>query len=427
MHSFDITMKNLSKMEGHADLDVKVRDGKAEDVRFKITDSQRFYEQAVRNQSVSAAPQLMARICGTCSNAHLICSIEAIEKALGIVPSEQALMMKKLTMYGLMIRDHALHLYFFSLPDLIGKDSILDFDEKNEKEHKLLHDAFDVKRAGNLLSTLVAGKAVHAPFPTIGGFLKTPDKTAVKNTIEELRRVRPSVIDLVDIFHRWHERFDRDTDHVALVTKDFSFLEGEIRSSNNLCVKEKDYMDHLVNIVIPYSQSRSFEFEGEDYLVGAISRVNLNKSALHKETKKSAAKYLKAFPSNNVFHNNLAQAIEILHSIDHSIEILESSDFVKEELQKAPSNKGTGVGVIEAPRGTLYNKFVIANNKIKNATVVVPTSQNQINIENDIAKLVEDRIKDMRREEIEYEIEKLIRAYDPCMSCATHFLRVRWL
>src|SRR3989338_8402833 len=133
MHSFDINIDALTKMEGHASLDVKVRNNKVQKVRFQITENQRFYEQAIRGQPITTAPQLMSRICGTCSIAHLTCCIEAIEKAIGIKPTEQAMIMKKLSMYGLMIRDHALHLYFFSLPDLFGKDSILDFDEKNER------------------------------------------------------------------------------------------------------------------------------------------------------------------------------------------------------------------------------------------------------------------------------------------------------
>ncbi|HLD77913.1 MAG TPA: nickel-dependent hydrogenase large subunit, partial [archaeon] len=135
MHSFDITLENLSKIEGHADLEVRVREGRVTDVKFEITENQRFYEQAVRGQSVLGAPQLMSRICGTCSIAHLLCCIEALENATGIAPTPQSVLLKKLAMEGLMIRDHALHLYFFSLPDLIGKDSILDFDEANEREH----------------------------------------------------------------------------------------------------------------------------------------------------------------------------------------------------------------------------------------------------------------------------------------------------
>lgn len=428
MHSFDISIENLTKMEGHANLDVRVRDGTVTGVEFEITENQRFYEQAVRGQPITTAPQLMSRICGTCSIAHLTCCIEAIENAVGIVPSEQSLAMKKLSMYGLMIRDHALHLYFFSLPDMIGKDSILDFDEKNGKEHKLLHDSFDVKRAGNMLSTLIAGKAVHAPYPTVGGFLHVPDEEGIVKTVKELKRVRPAVIDLINLFYEWNERFERETDFVALATGDYSFIDGEIRSSKGSTVKEKDYMDHLINVVIPYSQAPGFEFEGEEYMVGALARMNLNKDRLNTGTKKSIPDILKAFPSNNIFYNNLAQAAEILHSIDQSTEMLENMKFAKEEIQKpALKEDSTGVGVIEAPRGTLYYKLTVGKSgTIKKANVIVPTAQNQINIEKDIAKLVQDNV-DLPRNKIEFELEKLIRAYDPCMSCASHFLKVRWL
>lgn len=429
MHSFDINMENISKMEGHAKLDVRVRDGKVEDVRLQIMESQRFYEQAVRGQPIATAPQLMSRICGTCSIEHITCCIEAIEKAAGIKPTEQSSIMKKLATYGLMIRDHALHIYFFSLPDLVGKDSILDFDENDKKEHKLLHDSFDVKRAGNSLSTLVAGKAVHAPYPTVGGFLHVPDDAGIEKTLKELKYARPLVIDLIDLFANWTESFQRDTDFVALATKDYSFLEGEIKSTHGMVIHENDYMNHLIKVIIPYSNAAGYEFEGEEFMVGALARMNVNSDNLHADTKKSAGKYLKTFPSNDIFRNNLAQAIEILHCIDHSVEILENTKFKKEEIQKpALTDDNVGVGVIEAPRGTLfYNVTVSKAGKITKANVVVPTAQNQINMEKDIGQFVQNSLDAMPKEKIEYGIEKLIRAYDPCMSCATHFLKVRWL
>src|SRR3989344_5510323 len=133
MHSFDINIKNISKVEGHATLDIKVEDDKVKFVKLRITENQRFFEQAVRGKPITTAPQLMSRICGTCSIAHVMCCIESIEKAMGLQSTDQTLTLRKLAMYSLMIRDHALHLFFFSLPDLIGKDSILDFDMSNEK------------------------------------------------------------------------------------------------------------------------------------------------------------------------------------------------------------------------------------------------------------------------------------------------------
>jgi sulfhydrogenase subunit alpha len=427
MHSFDINLENISKTEGHANLAVQVRDGTVQDVKLEIIENQRFYEQAVRGQSITTAPQLMSRICGTCSIAHLLCCIEAIENGLGIKPSEQSAIMKKLTTYGLMIRDHALHLYFFSLPDLLGKDSILDFKEDNEFEHKLLHDSFDIKRAGNMLSTLIAGKAVHAPFPTVGGFLKIPEESDIIKVTRELKKIRPQVLDIIKVFYDWQQKFERETDYVSLKTDDYSFLQGSVTSSRGICIQEKDYLEHLIKITQPYTQAPEYEFEGDEFMVGALSRMNLNREALHKNTKEDCKEFLKAFPSTNVFHNNLAQAIEILHSIDHSIDLLENTKFKKEEIQRVQiTEEKVGIGVIEAPRGTLYYKLTInKEGKISNANVIVPTAQNQINIERDIAKLVQENL-DKPKEKIEYEIEKLIRAYDPCMSCASHFLKVTW-
>src|SRR3989344_5566209 len=177
MHKVDdITIDQLTKIEGDASLRIKIVDGKAEKVEFSLVEYKRFYTEAIKGKPIMALPQLLSRICGTCSNAHIMCSIEACESALGIVPSKQTMLLRMLTMYGLMIRDHALHLYLFVLPDAYKKDSFLDFDENKEEEHQILHDAFDIKAAGNFLSTLIAGRSVHAPYPVIGGVSPLPPK-----------------------------------------------------------------------------------------------------------------------------------------------------------------------------------------------------------------------------------------------------------
>ncbi|MEM5777270.1 MAG: nickel-dependent hydrogenase large subunit [Candidatus Aenigmatarchaeota archaeon] len=424
MHKdFDINIEHISKTEGHADLEIRVRDGKVEDVKLKISENKRFYTQAIRNKVFNGVPQLVSRICGTCSIAHLTCSIEAVEKALGIQPSEQTILLRKLTMYGMMIRDHAMHLYFFVLPDIFNKDSILEFDSSLSKwvEH-----AFSVKGAGNNLSKLIAGRAVHATYEQIGYFSSLPKKEDVNKMILELKQVREKVFDLLEILYNCDFKFERKTNFVALCTDDFSFLEGKIKSSDGAEIEEEDYWDYLNRVVIPYSQATGFKFEGKEYMVGASARIALNKDVLHKETKKDAKKYLDVFPSFNVYHNNLAQAIEILHSIDHSIEILETTDFKEEPRPEIKIKAGKGVGVVEAPRGTLYHMIDLTNDgKIRYGNFVIPTAQNQIKMENDIKILVE-QILDKDKHEIQHEIEKLIRAYDPCMSCASHFLRIKW-
>jgi len=182
----------------------------------------------------------------------------------------------------------------------------------------------------------------------------------------------------------------------------------------------------LQNVVLPYSQATGFEFEGQEYMVGALARLNLNKPALHKNTQKDMQKYLQLFPSDNIYHNNLAQAIEILHSIDHSIEILENTEFKKEAVIKPSKLDGEGVGVIEAPRGTLYYWMGINQGKVRYMNLVIPTAQNLLNMREDIRQMVLDRI-DQGEKAIKKEAEKIIRAYDPCMSCASHFLKVNWV
>ncbi len=424
MHKdFDINIDHISKTEGHADLEVKVRNGKVEDVKLKISENKRFYTQGVRNKVFSGVPSLVSRICGTCSVAHMTCSIEAVEKALNIVPSEQTILLRKLTMYGLMIRDHAMHLYFFVLPDIFNKDSVLEFDE-NQKYW--VESAFKVKSAGNNLSKIIAGRAVHPTFEQIGYFSNIPKKDDIKKIIDELKSVRSDVINLIDLLHNCEFNFTRETNFVALTTSDFSFLEGEIKSSDGVVIAEEDYWDYLNRVVIPYSQATGFQFEGKEYMVGASARLGLNKDSLHKDTKKDVSKSINLFPSFNVYHNNLAQAIEILHSIDHSIEILENNELKEEVKPEVKIKAGKGIGVVEAPRGTLYHMIDLdKDGKIKYGNFVIPTAQNQIKMENDIRILI-PQIIDKDKHEIQHEIEKLIRAYDPCMSCASHFLKIKW-
>ena len=172
--------------------------------------------------------------------------------------------------------------------------------------------------------------------------------------------------------------------------------------------------------------SSGYTLDSDAYMVGALARLNLNRENLHSQTKKDADVYLSLFPSENIYYNSLAQAIEMIHCIDHSLELLEHLDIHNEEAIPVTPKRTTGVGVIEAPRGLLFYKLTI-NEKgiIEDGQIVVPTSQNQINIEQDVRKLVEDNL-DKSKTEIERMLEMLIRAYDPCMSCASHFLQVQW-
>ena len=431
MHTADITIENITKIEGTAGLKVKIVDDKVVDLKFMIKDYRRFYSKAVEGKPYVAVPSFISRICGTCSIAHLLCAIEAIEKSQGIIPSEQTKLLRRLTYNGLMIRDHALHLYFFVLPDLLGIDSILDIpDEEGNLGHQLLHDSFDIKDVGNELSTIIAGAAIHAPLPTVGGFLKLPDSSTFPAMVDKLEKIRVQVLRGIEAFAKMPDVLVRNSDYLCLKNADhYDFLEGNIINSSGRITTEEHFHDFLHSVIIPYSQSEGYIFSDthDDYLVGALARMNLEKELLNQRTKTDAEKYLDIFPSNNVYHNNLAQAIEILNCVDDSIEILKSIKLVDEKPIVSEPRAGVGVGVVEAPRGTLYHHVETdSRGRIKNYDVIVPTAQNQINIENDLKKYFGANL-DKDEKTLKLNAEKIIRAYDPCMSCATNFLKIKWI
>lgn len=430
MHTTEITIDNITKIEGTAELKVIIEDSQVKDLQFLIKDYRRFYTQTVKGKPLIAVPLFLSRICGTCSIAHLLCSIEAIEKSQGIIPSEQTRLLRRLAYDGLIIRDHALHLYFFVLPDLLGIDSILDIPEDDASfGHGLLHDSFEIKKAGSDLSTAITGAIVHSPLPTIGGFLKLPDPTKFPILLPELIAIRKAVLQGIDAFSKTKDVLIRNSDYLGLRNDNqFDFLEGEIINTSGKRIPEEKFHDFLNTVIIPYSQSEGYVFSDsqEDYLVGALARINLNKDLLNPRTQADAKAYLDFFPSNNIYHNNLAQAIEILQCVDDAIDILKTISLIDEKPIRQPLRGGQGVGVIEAPRGTLYHLAEIDNQGlVSNYDVIVPTAQNQINIENDLKKYFSENLH-QERNVLRLGAEKIIRAYDPCMSCAANFLKIEW-
>jgi len=431
MHSGEITIDAISKIEGTAGLTVKIKNGQVEDLKFLIKDYRRFYTEAVKGKPYIAASSFLSRICGTCSVAHLFAALEAIEKSQGIENTEQTMTLRRLAYNALMIRDHSLHLYFFVLPDVLGIDSILDIpDDHDDFGHTLLHDSFDIKRVGTKISDVSIGAAIHAPYPTVGGLLKLPDSSKFPELIADLEKIRPQVLRGIKLFFDWKEELIRNSDYLCIRNPDrFDFLEGEVINSSGKKVAEAQFHDFMKSVVIPYSQAEGYVFsdEHEDYLVGSLARINFNKDQLHPKTIESLGNMLDAFPSNNIFDNNLAQAVEILHCVDDSLDILRNIDLKDEKPTRKPPQAGRGVGVVEAPRGILYHMAEIdEKGMIVDYDVIVPTAQNQINIENDLKKYFNENL-DKHQDVLRLEAEKIIRAYDPCMSCATNFLTMEWI
>ncbi len=423
--TFDLTLDQITKIEGHAALHIKVVEGKVTECRFSIPEYKRFYTQAIQGKPIVALPQMVSRICGTCSNAHLLCSIKAIEMSQGITPSRQTYLLRRLLTNALMIRDHALHLYVFVLPDLFGHDSLLEFSETNAEEHRLVHDAFAIKEAGNVLAIWSGGRSVHAPLPTIGGFLKLPEEGKQQQLKAQLLEIRDKVLHLIGVFQQSSFKQEEDVSFSALVNDQYDFISGSIVSAEEDQVNAEEYGDHLQHVVIPYSQASGYTFKGKVFIVGAIARVNLSQARLHPHTRADAASALSLFPSKNIFHNNLAQAIEILHCIDDSLDILSNLQINAEKPVAYKLRAGVGTGVIEAPRGTLYHRYEVdEKGVVTKGNIIVPTGQNQISIEKSLLHFAE-RFHHMPRKMLAHEFEKIVRSYDPCMSCASHFLKLR--
>ncbi len=431
MHSGEITIDNITKIEGSAGLKVTITDDKVTDLKFILQDYRRFYTEAVKGKPTVAAPSFLSRICGTCSVAHLFAAIKAIEMSQGIEITQQTKILRRLAYDGLMIRDHALHLYFFVLPDVLEIDSILDIpDDSNNLGHVLLHDSFDIKRIGTQITNDIIGAAVHAPLPVPGGFLRIPDQTKFPDLITKLEAIRPQVLRGIKTFYEWSETLIRNSDYLYLRNdKQYDFLEGDLINSNGKRVSSKDFLSFMEKVVIPYSESDGYVFSDthEDFLVGSLARINFNKDVLHPKTKADAREYLNVFPSHNLYHNNLAQAIEILQCIDDAIDILKTVIIVPERPVTRPLQAGIGIGVVEAPRGTLYHMAKV-NDKgiIEDYDVIVPTAQNQITIENDLKRYFNENI-DKDEAFLHLAAEKIVRAYDPCISCATNFLKIDWI
>jgi coenzyme F420-reducing hydrogenase alpha subunit len=237
MHTVsDINLNNLSKIEGHATLKIKIKDKKVISTKLKVTENKRFYTQAIRGLSIDSISSIVSRICGTCSLSHMTCCIEALENALDIHPSEQTLSLRHLSMNATILRDHAMHLYFFCLPDLFNMDSVLEFDDEKMKYVK---EGLAVKKAANNLATIVAGRAVHALYPKIGGFSKIPSDDQIKKSIKELASVRENVISLISLFFESEFELYCSARNVGLCDKRFNFINGSIKTSDNKEIRKK--------------------------------------------------------------------------------------------------------------------------------------------------------------------------------------------
>jgi len=411
-----ITLDHITKIEGHAKLHIKIKDDKIKKCKLSIFEGSRYFEGIVKNKHYSDLPDVTSRICGVCSVAHTVASIKAIENAFGIEVSEQTKLLRELLVIGGILQSHVLHLYFLVLPDYFGCSSAM---ELAKKEPLLVKRALMIKRTANSLVSTVAARDVHPISAVLGGFTRLPEQSRLNTMIKELRLLKSDAEQTVKLFQELeYPKFVKDSDKFALTGSSYFYSDKIISCIGNLCIPTNDYEKHFKEYFKSGSTAEFAWRKGKSYMVGALARTHVNKNLISDSLKKEVMKLKPDCP----FHNNVAQAIEIQEGIQQAIKILEHINIKQEKPVEIKPKAATGVGALEAPRGILFHKYRFNKKGIcKFANITTPTTQNLPHLEQAIKEYLPSLLN-LKENEIKLEIEKLIRAYDPCISCSTHFL-----
>ena len=423
--SKSITLNQITKIEGHAKLNLGIEKSTVTKCELSAVEGSRYFEGIVRGRHYFEAHEITSRICGICSCAHVIAALMAVEDALGCAPSEQSKVLRTLLTLGERIRSHATHLYFLALPDYLGYESALAMASMHKPK---LKRALRIIKAGNDVIRLLGARDLHPVSATIGGWLKLPSQKDIEELGKRLKSVKDDAVSTCRLFFQLeYPDFQSDTECFSLVDKNsYAVLDGKF-SSETSSFDRHNYREFLNEYHKPYSTANFVVRSSHRYMVGALSRLNNNHSKLGKDAKKMLRSSKIRLPSKNPFLNNIAQAIELVHCIDEAASICKSLEIRHEEAPKLQPKLGTGVAAIEVPRGTLWHEYTIdSNGIIKNANIITPTAQNLLNIQEDIRKFVPSIMR-LKKEKIVAQIEKLIRGYDPCFSCSSHFLEVNWV
>lgn len=429
-NSFSINVESVSRVEGHGDLVLDVKNKRIEKLQFRIPESPRFFEAMLVDRNYDEASHITSRICGICSVAHTSASVKATEKALGIQVSDQTIKLRKLVYHHENIQSNVLHVYFLAAPDFFGVGSVFPLIETNPE---IVNIALRVKKMANDMVRVIGGRAVHPIRIVVGGFTKLP-------TIKEMEEMRSMLISTYPDLEKTLEvlktvkipDFERETEYIS-ITNDYEYAlyEGNIKSSDGWEISDQDYLSKINEKVVQHSTGKHCWASRESYMVGALARFNNNYDKLSDNAKKYARELGLKVPSYNPFMNNIAQFVEIVHCVDESIrlidELLEEGLDEDKAMADIKIRDGRGVGVVEAPRGLLIHDYTYnGEGKITKANLIIPTNQNYANVEKDMEAFV-PTIIDKSEDEIRLACEMLIRAYDPCISCSTHFLKVRFV
>ena len=425
MTQVNINVHYVTRIEGHGNLVLNTKDGKIEELKWEVPESPRFFEAMLIGRHFDDVHHIASRICGICSIAHTTASIQATEAAFGIQPSEQTILLRKLLFDAEMLESHVLHTLFLVAPDFLGVDSVIPLADTHRDVVVL---ALRLKRLAYNLAEALAGRKTHPLSCQVGGFAKLPDLNELKSLRKRLVDAYADMDIVTGIFKTLKiPDFTRETEYIALQDpKEYAFISGKIASSDTSAVSIDDYLDVTNEFCVPHSTAKYTKNKRDAYMVGALSRFNLNFKQLTPRAKKAAKELGINAPCYNTYMISVAQLVETYHVLDDSISLIDQilDKGLNEEDNKVNPRAGRGVGAVEAPRGILFHDYTYDNNGIiTKANCIIPTNQNHNNIQKDLEALV-PKILNKSEDEIRLMMEMLVRAYDPCVSCSTHSLNV---
>lgn len=433
MKSVTIDVKEVTRVEGHGNIAVRLDDGEITRLELQIVESPRFFESFLRGRRFDEAPHIACRICGICSVGHTTASLKAVEAACGIVPSEQTVLLRKLILYGEELQSHFLHLYFLAVPDYFGVGSVIPLAKSHPE---VVQRALRMKKLANDICAAVGGRHIHPIALHVGGMTHVPPRDALTALKRRLEASREDLTETVALFSALKVPvLNRDTEYLSLkVTNngEYAFYDGDIVSTKDARpTKVADYRERVMETVVPHSAAKHCRTPiSNTFAVGALARFNNNHDQLHPSAKAVAKSLGLSAPCNNPFHNNTAQLVETVHCVETCIEFIDEllTRGLAVEPLAAPSRFELGAGAAEVPRGLLFHEYGLdSKGRIESANLIIPTGQNLANIEEDMRALVKQLLQAGKtKEEMTLQLEMLVRAYDPCISCATHFLDVEW-
>lgn len=421
--SCDIKVKPLTRVEGHGNIAIRIKDGKVEDASWEVVETPRFFEAILKGKMWENAPYLCGRICGICSIGHTLASIRTIENAFGIKVPEQTAQLRLFLKHMETLQSHILHLYFLVAPDFLNVGSIIPLCASHPD---VIQRAARIKLLANDACDIIGGRRLHPTRTVVGGFTMLPEKSQLNRLKQRLTGVLDDLLQTAVLFSTFTiPDFSRETEFVSLKGDDhYPFIGGQLVSSDGVVREEHEYRGMTNEYCVARSTSKWAKLSRQSMAVGALARINNNFAFLHPLARETADKLGLMPVSHNPFFNNTAQLVECVHVVLDSIRLIDEllGSQWEECRQPVTPCPGIGVGAVEVPRGILYHCLEFGDDgRIVKADCVIPTSQNNANIHYDIVELARQCAADGTPDkDIELLAEMLVRAYDPCISCSVH-------